>query len=188
MPYFTWFDGAGNVIGYSKNQMVCPQKDETYKVNIVYNTCNGQSITYTDDINIKFATDYPTVQPYTKIVCNIADKITLADYKQFLTTNDISNFNFEFIDEITNEVLDENTPFTINVSKDIRVIISNKDNSNCSRTTNLSLQFFHQNILTTQIPVCDLWNDGKENDYLLSNLNEKLVDTNFQGTISYFII
>lgn len=187
VPNFSWYDANGNLIGTSKDQIVCPTKDINYKLDFIYSICNGESFNFTEEINLKFSSDYPTVEEYIKTICNNRVKIVLSDYKAFLTTNDISKFNFEFIDEITNEVLDENTPFTINVSKDIRVIISNKDNSNCSRTTNLSLQFFHQNILTTQIPVCDLWNDGKENDYLLSNLNEKLVDTNFQGTISYFL-
>ena len=94
---------------YSKNQMVCPQKDETFKVNIVYNTYNGQSITYTDDININLPQIILQFSLTLKIVCNIADKITLADYKQFLTTNDISNFNFEFIDAATGLAVDENT-------------------------------------------------------------------------------
>ncbi len=35
--------------------------------------------------------------------------------------------------------------------------------------------------------MCDLWKDGKENDYLLSNLNVNLVGSNFKGEISYFL-
>ena len=187
VPYFTWFDGAGNVIGYSKNQMVCPQKDETFKVNIVYNTCNGQSITYTDDINIKFAKDYPTVQPYTKIVCNIADKITLADYKQFLTTNDISNFNFEFLDAATGLSVDENTPFSISANRNFNVTVSNKNTPNCKRTTTLQFQFFSENILTNQVEVCDMLNDKIERNYLLSNFGTRLVGYNYYGTIRYYL-
>lgn len=184
---FSWYDANGNLIGTSKDQIVCPAKDTNYKLDFIYTICNGESFNFTDEIDLKFSPDYPAVQEYIKTICNNRVKIVLSDYKAFLTSNDISKFNFEFIDAITNEVLDENTPFTINASKDIKVRISNKNNSNCSRTTNLSLQFFHQNILTNQVLVCDLWNDGKENDYSLSNLNEKLVEADFQGEISYFL-
>jgi hypothetical protein len=67
VPNFTWYDAKGNVIGNTKDQIVCPQKEENYKVDIIYTTCNGDTTTYSDDINLKFTVDYPTVQPYTKI-------------------------------------------------------------------------------------------------------------------------
>lgn len=187
VPNFVWYNGAGNIIGASRDQMVCPSKDEVFKVDINYTTCIGETITYSDDIDIKFSFDYPTVQPYKKIVCNVSEAITLADYKQFLTTNDVSNFNFEFKDAATGLVVDENTPFTINSNRNFNVTISNKNIPNCNRTTVLAFQFSSENILTNKLEVCDFLNDGVENNYDLSKFNTKLVRNNYQGSIAYFL-
>lgn len=186
LPRFIWYDSSGNQIGSSRNQTVCPNKDETYKVDIVFNTCIGDSKIYSDDINLKFELDYPTVKPYNKIVCNVTEDIKLADYKQLLTTNDISNFNFEFIDVASGLAVDENTPFNISANRNFNVIISNKNQPNCKRTTNLNFQFFSDNILTNQLYVCDFLNDGKENNYTLNKFNVFLVGNFYAGTISYF--
>jgi hypothetical protein len=132
VPNFVWYDAKGNVIGNTKDQIVCPQKEENYKVDIIYTTCNGDTTTYSDDINLKFTVDYPTVQPYTKIICNVTDNITLADYKQFLTTNNFSNFNFEFVDA-SGLVVDENTPFTISADRAFNVTVSNKNFPDCKK-------------------------------------------------------
>ena len=185
VPQFIWYDTEGNVIGRDENQIVCVQKDEKYKVDIIFNAC-GDSQTYSDDINIKFAVDYPTVTPYTKTVCNVTDAITLADYKSFLTTNDASNFNFKFIDDSTGQEVDENIPFSINKDKIFSVIVSNKNLPECKSTTKLAFSFFSDKILTTNLGVCDVNNDGVEANYNLSWLNAKLVGNNYQGAVTYF--
>lgn len=187
VPNFVWYDAAGNVIGRAKDQMVCPQKEENYKVDIIYTTCNGETTTYTDDINLKFTVDYPTVQAFTKIICNVTDNIILADYRQFLTTNDISNFNFEFRDAVTGQLVDENIPFTIGADRTFNVTVSNKNLPDCKKTTKLLLRFYSENILTNRLNVCDMLNDGVENDFELNKFNTKLVGNNYQGTIAYFL-
>ena len=187
VPKFAWYDGNGNLIGSSNEQVVSPKKDENYRLDFLYTICNGQTYTYTDEIDITFSSDYPTTIDYSKIICNSSEQIVLSDYKKFLTTNDFSKFSFVFIDALSNQIIDETIPFTVDSSRDFNVIISNKDNRNCKRSTTLSFQYFSQNILTNQVSVCDLWKDGKENDYLLSNLNVNLVGSNFKGEISYFL-
>ena len=187
VPKFAWYDGSGNLIGSSNEQIVSPKKDENYRLDFLYTICNGQTYTYTDEIDITFSSDYPTTIDYSKIICNSSEQIVLSDYKKFLTTNDFSKFSFVFIDALSNQILDETIPITVDSSRDFNVIISNKDNRNCKRSTTLSFQYFSQNILTNQVSVCDLWKDGKENDYLLSNLNVNLVGSNFKGEISYFL-
>lgn len=187
VPKFIWYDAAGNIIGNAKDVIVCPKKDETYKLDIVFSVCNGGAITYSDDINVKFAVDYPIVQNYTKVVCNINESIVLANYKQFLTSNDISNFNFEFTDVSTGQVVDETTLFTINLDKVFNVVISNKTYPDCKKTAILTLKFFTDFILRNIVEVCDMQNDGIENNFELNKLDKQLVNSNFLGTVNYYI-
>lgn len=186
VPTFSWYDSTGALIGNGATQLVCPEKDENYRVDILYSTCSGESKTYTDDINVKFAIDYPTVQNYTKLVCNVTDQIILANFKQFLTTNNISNFDFEFRDSATGILVDENTPFTINADRNFDVTIISKISPSCKRNTTLKLQFFSDNILTNTLEVCDTNNNGVENGFTLSKLDEQLVGTNYQGNVGYY--
>lgn len=187
IPDFIWYDAANHIIGNTKDIVVCPKKDETYKLDIIFSVCNGDSVTYSDDINVKFAIDYPTAQDYTKLVCNINESIALKDFKQFLTSNDISNFNFEFTDVSTGQIVDENTAFTINSDRIFNVLISNKNYPDCKGTAVLTLKFFSDTILRNFVEVCDMQNDGIEKNYELNKLDKQLVDSSFLGTVSYFI-
>lgn len=183
-PDIIWYDSNGNIIGTNKNLTVCPTKNETYKVDIIYTNCNNEKIIYSDDINVNFSADYPLVKDYSKIFCNSNEQVILADYKSSIVTGDISFFNFEFKDAVTNQILNETTPFTISSNRNIKVTVSNKNDANCKKVANLS--FLSQNIYNYQPVICDIANDGVENNFLLSNLNSQLVGTNYQGTVSYF--
>ncbi|MGB4448523.1 MAG: T9SS type B sorting domain-containing protein [Cloacibacterium sp.] len=183
-PDIIWYDSNGNIIGTNKNLTVCPTKNETYKVDIIYTNCNNEKIIYSDDINVNFSADYPLVKDYSKIFCNSNEQVILADYKSSIVTGDISFFNFEFKDAVTNQILNETTPFTISSNRNIKVTVSNKNDANCKKVANLS--FLSQNIYNYQPVICDIANDGVENIFLLSNLNSQLVGTNYQGTVSYF--
>ena len=183
-PDIIWYDSNNNIIGTNKNLTVCPTKNETYKVEIIYTNCNNEKIIYSDTINVNFAADYPLVKDYSKIFCNSTEQVILADYKSSIVTGDPSFFNFEFRDAVTNEILNENTPFTITSNRNIKVTVSNKNDANCKKVANLS--FLSQNIYNYQPVICDFANDGIENNFLLSNLNSQLVGTNYQGTVSYF--
>lgn len=108
----------------------------------------------------------------------------MADYKSSIVIGDTSFFNFEFRDAVTNQILNENTPFTITSNQNIKVTVSNKNDANCKKVANLS--FLSQNIYNNQPVICDFANDGIENNFLLSNLNSQLVGTDYQGTVSYF--
>ena len=183
-PKIKWYDSNNNIIGTNKNLTVCPTKNETYKVEIIYTNCNNEKIIYSDTINVNFAADYPLVKDYSKIFCNSTEQVILADYKSSIVTGDPSFFNFEFRDAVTNQILYENTPFTITSNRNIKVTVSNKNDANCKKVANLS--FLSQNIYNYQPVICDFANDGVENNFLLSNLNSQLVGTNYQGTVSYF--
>lgn len=54
VPKFAWYDGSGNLIGSSNEQIVSPKKDENYRLDFLYTICNGQTYTYTDEIDITF--------------------------------------------------------------------------------------------------------------------------------------
>ena len=183
-PDIIWYDSNNNIIGTNKNLTVCPTKNETYKVEIIYTNCNNEKIIYSDTINVNFAADYPLVKDYSKIFCNSTEPVVLADYKSSIVTGDVSLFNFEFRDALTNQVLNESTPILITSNRKIKVIVSNKNNANCKKVANLS--FLSQNIYNYQPVICDFANDRIENNFLLSNLNSQLVGTNYQGTVSYF--
>lgn len=183
-PDIIWYDSNNNIIGTNKNLTVCPTKNETYKVEIIYTNCNNERIIYSDTINVNFAADYPLVKDYSKIFCNSTEQVILADYKSSIVTGDTSFFNFEFKDAVTNQILNENTPFTITSNQNIKVTVSNKNDANCKKVANLS--FLSQNIYNNQPVICDFANDGIENNFLLSNLNSQLVGTDYQGTVSYF--
>ena len=183
-PDIIWKDSNDNIIGTNKILTVCPTKNETYKVEIIYTNCNNERIIYSDSINVNFAADYPLVKDYSKIFCNSTEQVILADYKSSIVIGDTSFFNFEFRDAVTNQILNENTPFTITSNRNIKVTVSNKNDANCKKVANLS--FLSQNIYNYQPVICDFANDGIENNFLLSNLNSQLVGTNYQGTVSYF--
>ena len=183
-PDIIWYDSNNNIIGTNKNLTVCPTKNETYKVEIIYTNCNNEKIIYSDTINVNFAADYPLVKDYSKIFCNSTEQVILADYKSSIVTGDVSLFNFEFRDALTNQVLNESTPILITSNRNIKVTVSNKNDANCKKVANLS--FLSQNIYNYQPVICDFANDGIENNFLLSNLNSQLVGTNYQGTVSYF--
>ncbi len=185
-PDIIWYDSNNNNIGTNKNLTVCPTKNETYKVEIIYTNCNNEKIIYSDTINVNFAADYPLVKDYSKIFCNSTEQVYLKDYKSSIVTGDPSFFNFEFrdADALTNPILDENTPISITSNRNIKVTVSSKNDANCKKVANLS--FLSQNIYNYQPVICDFANDGIENNFLLSNLNSQLVGTNYQGTVSYF--
>ena len=183
-PDIIWYDSNDNIIWKNKILTVCPTTNETYKVEIIYTNCNNEKIIYSDTINVNFAADYPLVKDYSKIFCNSTEQVILADYKSSIVTGDVSLFNFEFRDAVTNQILNENTPFTITSNRNIKVTVSNKNDANCKKVANLS--FLSQNIYNYQPVICDFANDGIENNFLLSNLNSQLVGTNYQGTVSYF--
>lgn len=184
IPEIIWYDSNGNNIGTNKNLTVCPTKEETYKVEIIYTNCNNEKIIYSDTINVNFAADYPLVKDYSKIFCNSTEQVILADYKSSIVTGDVSLFNFEFRDDITKQPLDESTPILITSNRKIKVTVSNKNDASCKKVAYLS--FLSQNIYNNKPVICDFANDGKENNFLLSNLNSQLVGTNYQGTVSYF--
>lgn len=189
-PEIIWYDSNNNIIETNetnetnKDLKVCPTKNETYRVEIIYTNCNNEEIIYSDTINVNFAADYPLVKDYSKIFCNSTEQVYLKDYKSSIVTGDPSFFNFEFRDAVTNQILNENTPFTITSNRNIKVTVSNKKDANCKKVANLS--FLSQNIYNDKPVICDFANDGVENNFLLSNLNSQLVRTNYQGTVSYF--
>ena len=183
-PDIIWYDSNNNIIGTNKNLTVCPTKNETYKVEIIHTNCNNEKIIYSDTINVNFAADYPLVKDYSKIFCNSTEQVILADYKSSIVTGDVSLFNFEFRDALTNQILNESTPILITSNRNIKVTVSNKNDANCKKVANLS--FLSQNIYNYQPVICDFANDKEEKNFLLSNLNSQLVGTNYQGTVSYF--
>lgn len=183
-PKIKWYDSNNNIIGTNKDLKVCPTKNETYRVEIIYTNCNNEEIIYSDTINVNFAADYPLVKDYSKIFCNSTEQVKLVDYKSSIVTGDPSFFNFEFRDALTNQVLNESTPILITSNRNIKVTVSNKNDANCKKVANLS--FLSQNIYNYKPVICDFANDGVENNFLLSNLNSQLVGTDYQGTVSYF--
>lgn len=183
IPEIFWYDSNGYK-GTDKNLTVCPTKNETYKVEIIYTNCNNEKIIYSDTINVNFAADYPLVKDYSKIFCNSTEQVILADYKKSIVTGDVSLFKFEFRDALTNQLLNESTPILITSNRKIKVTVSNKNNANCKKVANLS--FLSQNIYNDKPVICDFANDKEEKNFLLSNLNSQLVGTNYQGTVSYF--
>lgn len=183
-PDIIWYDSNNNIIGTNKNLTVCPTQNETYRVEIIYTNCNNERIIYRDTINVNFAADYPLVKDYSQIFCNSTEQVILAHYKSSIVTGDVSLFNFEFRDALTNQVLNESTPILITSNRNIKVTVSNKNDANCKKVANLS--FLSQNIYNYQPVICDFANDGIENNFLLSNLNSQLVGTTYQGTVSYF--
>ena len=187
-PSFVWHDSSGTVIGNQKVQVVCPQKETKYSVDIIYSLCNGETNTYKDDINIKFASDFPSVKPYDKYICSNSELITLADFKNELCTNsNISDFNFEFKDTSTGLQVDENTPFSINGNKTYSVTVSNKISPNCKAITTLGLKLVFGTINVNTVYLCDMLNDEVEASYDLTKFNSQIVGNNFQGSIGYYL-
>lgn len=186
VPNFIWYDSNGNVIGNAKDQIVCPNIDETYKVDIIYTTCNGATSNYSDDIVVKFALDYPNVKNYTETVCNVSAPYKLADYKQFLINNNSALFDFVFTDTSTGLVVNENTIFSLTADKTFSVKVSSKADPNCFKETFLYFKFFTGSLLTNTLEVCDMLNDKIEANFLLSKFNIKLLPANYIGSISYF--
>ncbi len=76
----------------------------------------------------------------------------MADYKSSIVTGDVSLFNFEFRDALTNQILNESTPILITSNRNIKVTVSNKNDANCKKVANLSFLFSEY----IQLPASDM--------------------------------
>jgi len=188
IPEFIWYDEANTVIGRAKDQLVCPKKEANYKLEMVYTLCNGETNLITRDINIKFSEEFPSLQKVTKSICKSSDPIKLSDFiGQLCLNTNLRDFDFQFKDNSTGQLVDPNTSFTINSNKTYSVTVSNIANPTCKATTTLDLQLVLGSYNVSSVALCDLLNDEVENNYELTKFNTQIVGTLFKGNIEYFL-
>ncbi|AYO58247.1 hypothetical protein CO230_08990 [Chryseobacterium sp. 6424] len=191
-PVIEWYAADNTRIGTGNSLNVCPQQSTTYTARAMYNIC-GSVFTLTDSINVTLASGFPVARDYTKVFClpeGTSETVNLDDYRQFLTSQDISTLIFSYHNSLADAQNGVNAlPNTITLSAEqtINVRIQNQDNPECYRVARLTFQFINQLLATDRVTVCDANNDGVENGFVLSSFTPQLLTGAVSGTVTYHL-
>lgn len=190
-PVIDWFDVNNSYLGSGNSISVCPENNTKYQARATYNICGTPQV-FTDDINVNFAPDYPLAKNFTKTFCIISgtsENINMDDYRQNLTPQIATNFNFSYynsLSEAESGINPINANISINSNTTYFVRIQNKTNPNCFRVAELRFEFISNVLLGTRVNLCDSNNDGVENNYQLSKFDNQLFTHGSGATISYY--
>lgn len=190
VPTVSWYNSQNENIGNGDSVKVCPEKSEKYTAKVSYSICGKNNLILEDDASVTFAADFPLVNNFTKVLCGSAPlDVNLNDYLNALTPQNTAGLIFSFhitLDDAQNNVNPQPKNFSLQGNKTFYVRIQNPGDANCFRTSILKLNLISKSLLTSDVEICDVNNDGVEKNYTLSLLNPKLFDLPVSGTIHYF--
>lgn len=191
IPEITWYDSKKEVIGNGETIKVCPEKEDTYSVEVKYKICGNLDLILKDSSSITFAGDYPVAKDFTNIFCGgNSFEVDLKNYLQNLTPQNSANFKFSFYDTIADAQAGKNAQpenFVLNSNRIFYVRIENAADPNCFRISTLNLQLIIESLRTNTLTICDFLNDGVEKNYKLSDFNSQLLSFPLNGTVHYFL-
>ena len=127
-PVIDWFNADNSYLGTGNSISVCPENNTTYRARATYNICGTPQV-LTDDINVNFAPDYPLTKDFTKTFCitnGAAENINLDDYRQDVTPQVASNFDFTYYTSPTdansgNNAINPNISINSNTTYYVRI-------------------------------------------------------------------
>lgn len=144
-----------------------------------FNTCGSTILSLRDTFNLTFDAAYPVAVNYSQNFCgNTPINLNLDSFKSNVTTQNPANFTFSYHNsllEAQNNVNPLSNTYVLNANKIIYVRIQNPTTTTCFRVATLTLNFLRKQLLTNTAIICDTNNDGIENNYELSLLNNSLL-------------
>ncbi|WP_312079121.1 T9SS type B sorting domain-containing protein [Chryseobacterium sp.] len=189
-PEVIWKNTAGQTVATGIEATLCPTQNETYTTEVNFNTCGSTILTLTDTFDLTFDAAYPTALNYSQTFCgNNTVNLNLDSFKPNLTSQNPANFNFTYHNTLADAQNNANplsSSYPLNGNKVIYVRIQNPTTSTCFRVATLTLTFLTKELLTSTVSLCDTNNDGVENDYELSLLNNSLLAPG-NTSIVYFL-
>jgi len=189
-PQVTWTDSSGQTVGNGVQTTICPTQNEVYTANVVFNICGNSTLTLTDDFALTFDPTYPAAKNYTQDFCgNTPVNINLNSYQSNLTSQNPAGFNFSFHTNLQDAQNGSNSVpvnYTLTASTTFYVRIQNPANPTCYRVAVLTLNLLTKSLLKNTVEICDINNDGVEQNYSLTLLNPELFPPGTAG-ISYHI-
>ncbi|MBW7674850.1 T9SS type B sorting domain-containing protein [Chryseobacterium chendengshani] len=184
-PVVTWTNSAGQVVGNGIQTNICPTQNDTFTATVQFNVCGSSFLNFTDDFIIDFDATYPVAKNYSQNFCgNAPININLNSFKPNLTSQNPSNFNFSFHSTMQDAQSGQNPlSTTYNLTSNIvfYVRIQNPNVPACFRIAVLTLNFLGKNLLTDTISICDTNNNGIENGYDLTLLNNQILPPGTTG-------
>lgn len=189
-PQVTWTNAAGQTVGTGAQANICPTQNEVYTANVSFNICGNSVLTITDDFAVTFAANYPVAKNHTQNFCgNAPVNINLNTFQADLTSQNPANFNFTFHNTLLEAQNGQNalpTNYSLNANTVLYVRIQNPTIPACFRVAVLTLNFLTKSLLKDTALLCDTNNDGVEQNYDLTLLNNELFAPGTPG-ISYHL-
>lgn len=195
LPTIKWYNSNHDLVGSGIQVNVCPEDDEVYTAEAIYNICGNAQYVLTDDISVVFDVNFPLVKNYKHVFCSNSNSIftDLDDpiYRQSLVKRNYQSFNYEFYLTLSDAQNQVNPQAFKNIEikggEKYFVRISNITSPSCYRISELSFDFIGNILKKNTVEICDSLNDSVEDQYQLSKLNSQLFDS-LQGlTIKYFL-
>ncbi|MDP2453745.1 MULTISPECIES: T9SS type B sorting domain-containing protein [unclassified Kaistella] len=190
-PQISWFNATNQMVGSRNTINVCPTKNEIFTVKVSYPVCGNFNYILEDTSAVTFASDFPLAKNFTKIFCgDTTFNVNLEDYKTDLTPQNPNNLNFTFhnsLSDAQNGINPQPINFILNSNRIFHVRVQNQSDPNCFRIAVLNLNLISQSLLTSTLDICDINNDGVENNYQLSLFNNRLFTSPINGSIHYFL-
>ncbi|SFI11481.1 T9SS type B sorting domain-containing protein [Halpernia frigidisoli] len=187
LPQISWLNSSNQIIGNGPKITVCPTKNEIYRVNANYATCANSNFVLQQQTSVSFAPDFPLADDLTKIFCT-STNINLDTFQPEITPQNPANLIFTFHNSLAEAQNNQNPQpknFVLNNNKTFFVRVQNPSNLNCFRTSVLNLNLIANSLISNKVEICDVNNDGIENNYQLSLLIPKLFLPS-QNTVSFF--
>lgn len=172
-PVIQWYDDLGNLAGEGQQITVCPDRNTTYTAQVQYQSCVGNTLFGTDEINVNYAAEFPAVENDIIFLCDEgndgSEQVTFADYNDWISLNNVGNFIFTYYSSLDNATQQTNPITTTTITGNIvyYVRIANANNPNCFTITPISLTFSAAEIENLVISLCD----NNANDGIEPNVN-----------------
>ncbi|MBB4805812.1 gliding motility-associated-like protein [Chryseobacterium defluvii] len=189
-PQVTWINAAGQTVGTGIQTNICPTQNEVYTANVKFNICGNSILTLTDDFALTFAANYPVAKNHTQNFCgNAPVNVNLNSLQSNLTSQNPANFNFSFHTSLQDAQSGQNalpSSYSLTANTVLYARIQNPSIPTCFRVAVLTLNFLTKNLLKDTVLLCDTNNNGIEQGYDLSLLNNQLFAPGTSG-ISYHL-
>jgi len=189
-PEVEWTNSAGQAVATGIQTTICPTQNDVYTATVKFNVCGNSFLNFTDDFILDFDPSYPVAKNYTQSFCgNSPVSLNLNSFRPNLTSQNLSNFNFSYHSTLQEAQSAQNAlsaTYILNSNTVFYVRIQNPNIPTCYRVAVLTLNFLSKNLLKNTVEICDTNNNGVENGYDLTLLNNQILPAGTTG-ITYFL-
>ena len=181
-PVIVWTDDLGNEVGRGENIRVCPNRNTVYTAEVQYQSCSGNTLFGTDQINVQFDAHFPAVENESVFICDSGndgqEQVTLADYNDWILLNNTANFNVAYYTSQSNAESQTGAVNTATLTNDTiyYIRIESIANPGCYTITAIRFTFTAAELGEMEFTICDNNNDGVENNVDLVGPIENMLD------------